>query len=221
MPKIETDAKGIPVKADHPAVAMGIPIPIFYLIFNGIMLSIGLAVAYFIAFPNDHKSASKIATLASLDLGWLYLGAWVLKLGALMLGINLGSARLASKVAVPDQHCYQVKGAEGSKLGYVLMETEGDIGKFNRAQRALQNYNEIFPMFVLMFVLAAFVCPFAAFMCACVFAAARAIQAVGYTKETDGRIPGTMLGLLATTVLEAIVLLAGISAVDGDALPLL
>jgi uncharacterized membrane protein YecN with MAPEG domain len=190
----DTDAKGIPLAADHPAVKLGIPIWAFYLAFNTVITSIGLAVATFLAFPTEPQAEDKIRTLASLRLGWIYMGAWVFKITQFCLGINLGTARTESKVSVPDQQVYQVKGAAGSKLGYVLMETDGAIGRFNRAQRALQNYNENVPLFMLMFVLAGYVCPFPAFLSACTFSAGRVFSAIGYTSATDSRIPGTLLG---------------------------
>ena len=87
----------------------------------------------------------------------------------------------------------QVKGAEGSKLGYVLMETDGAIGAFNRAQRGLQNFNEAFGLFIVMFLLASFAFPFAAFILACLFMASRVAAAVGYTASADGRMGGASL----------------------------
>jgi len=215
MGKMEVDAKGIPLKSSHPAVGMGIPIWLFYFVFNGIFTSIGLAVVYFGIYPATPAADGKIATLASLDLGYAYLGAFVMKVGIMLLGINLGGARATAKVEVPDQQCYQVKGAEGSKLGYVLMETEGAIGEFNRAQRALQNFNENFPLFVVMYFLASFVFPFAAFVCTAVFMAFRVMGAVGYTSATDGRLGGTMLAGLTNAVVEAMVLLVGVKAVTA------
>ena len=193
----DTDEKGIPLAASHPAVKLGIPIWTFYLLFNGILTSIGMTVAHFLVFPMEPKSTrttDQIDVLASYGLGWVFLGAWVLKLGQMVMGINLGTARTVAKVEVPDQQVYQVKGAEGSKLGYVLMETEGVIGKFNRAQRALQNYNESAPIFFLMFVLAGCVAPFGIFICTCIYSAGRVINAIGYTSATDSRVPGTLIG---------------------------
>lgn len=212
MPKIETDAKGIPLKSDHPAIAMGIPVWLFYLVFNSLFTAIGLATAVFAIFPREPASAKVIATLAAHNYGFIYLGAWVLKLGAICQGIFLGTMRSESKVIVPDQHVYKVQGAEGSKLGYVLMETDGAHGAFNRAQRSVQNYNENFPLFVLMFLLAGCVCPFSTFVCTCIFAAGRVLNSIGYAGAAEGRVGGMMLGLLASCVIDAIVLVVGVQA---------
>merc|ERR1711959_40304 len=211
--KTETDTMGIPLKANHPALDMGIPIPVFYMIFNTVITSICLSVTYFVVYPNTAMADSKIATLASLGLGWTYLGLWVIKFTQLVSGINLGLARTESKVGLPNQHVYKVQGAEGSKLGYVLMETEGAHGKFNRAQRAVQNYNEGFPLFGLMFLAASFVFPFAAFLtlvCQCI---GKVFSALGYTASVDGRMPGTMGSILCSGTIEAMVLFAGLKAI--------
>ena len=56
-------------------------------------------------------------------------------------------------------------------------------------------------------------CPFPAFVCACVYSAAKVLAALGYTSAAEGRIPGTMISLLANTVLESIVLLAGFKSI--------
>mmetsp|Transcript_11727 Transcript_11727/g.24706 ORF Transcript_11727/g.24706 Transcript_11727/m.24706 type:complete len:226 (+) Transcript_11727:38-715(+) len=212
--KGETDAKGIPLAADHPAAQMGLPIWLFYLFFNAILALVGFAIAQYAVFPREPKSCDKIKSLASLDIGWLYLGACVLKVGHMLMGINLGQARVASKVNVPDQQVYQVKGAEGSKLGYVLMETEGAIGAFNRAQRALQTYNEGMPLVLLMFVCAGYVCPFSTFVCALAIASSRLLSAIGYTSSADGRLPGTLISAILLYVLESIVFVSGLSAVE-------
>mmetsp|Transcript_33618 Transcript_33618/g.81773 ORF Transcript_33618/g.81773 Transcript_33618/m.81773 type:complete len:227 (-) Transcript_33618:172-852(-) len=212
--KGETDAKGIPLAADHAAAQMGLPVWLFYLFLHAILGSVGFAIAQYAVFPREPKSCDKMKSLASLDLGWLYLGACVLKMGHILMRINLAQARVASKVNVPDQQVYQVKGAEGSKLGYVLMETEGAIGAFNRAQRALQTYNEGMSLVLLMFVCAGYVCPFSTFVCAFALAASRLHCAVGYTSSADGRMPGTLISAISQYVLESIVFVSGLSAVE-------
>lgn len=208
----EYDAKGIATKVFHPADSMGIPIWLFYLIFTTVFTAIGTAVAYFVVLPLDAGAVAKVATLAELGLGWTYLGAFSMKFGLLAMGVNLGHARSAAKVEVPDQQCYQVKGSAGAKLGYVLMETEGAVGAFNRAQRGLQNFNETFTLFVVMYLLASFVFPFYAFVAATAFMGARVLGAVGYTSSADGRMGGNILGVLINAVMEGMVLVAGCKA---------
>ena len=108
----------------------------------------------------------------------------------LLIGINLGSARKASKINVPDQQCYIQRGKNASK-NYIFMENEGVIGRFNRAQRALQNTLENLTLLCVDFCLSAFVFPFPAFVVATLWVLARA-HARNYTAHTDGRTGGNM-----------------------------
>lgn len=219
MIKQDTDAKGIPLTHDHPASKVGLPIPVFYVFITTVFLSISMSIAYFAIYNtlNKPKFDKKIELLASFSLGWLYIGSYVLKLGQLIQGIRLGQARSQSKAALPDQHVYKVQGAAGSSLGYVLMENEGDHGVFNRAQRAVQNYNEQFPLFVLYFVLASFVFPFEAFSLACGWAATKVLSTMGYTAAVDSRMPGTVLSIFCVGTLEALVLISGVGAIQAEA----
>ena len=101
------------------------------------MGGIGLAMAWFLAYnPTEATRAivdAKIGILVEHNLGWLFLGIFFVKLLQVPLHIILGEARKASKVAVPNQHVYRIMASERSWLGYVLMETEGEHGAFNRA----------------------------------------------------------------------------------------
>jgi hypothetical protein len=93
-------------------------------------------------------------------------------------------------------------GGGGDKLGYVLMETDGVHGTFNRAQRAFQNYHEQFPSIMLQYVAASWIWPFEAFICIEVWAVSSCMSATGYTKSIDGRMPGHIIGYLATAILQ-------------------
>ena len=106
----------------------------------------------------------------------------------------------------------------------------------------MQNYNENAPLFYLEYVLAGYYAPFGTFLCACTFAVGRVINAIGYTSAADSRIPGTLIGashrptllatvrngsaqalsarvrfgagLLASNVIDCLVLMAGLKAVN-------
>merc|ERR1712039_206226 len=121
--------------------------------------------------------------------------------------------RKTAKVNVPDQQVYKVYNGAQANLGYVLMEKEGELGRFNRAQRALMNLYEVLPIFLLLFVLAGFVFPFPCFVVACYFMTMRAISAFGYTAKPAGRMAGTMLGNLGLETLQGLVLVSGIKAI--------
>ena len=208
----EVDAQGIPLKSSYDA--MPLPVPVLYSVFTLVFMAIGQGLAYPM-YSTDPRFETKIGLLAIHGLGWIYIGLVILHRGSTYgIGSVLGSARKAAKVNVPDQHVYSVYTKPGQpKLGYVLMEKEGAIGRFNRAQRALQNYLESAPFVLAFFLLSGFVCPFPAFCLACFYAAARIVSAIGYTHSPNGRMAGNMLGMLTMTVMEALVLVAGVKAV--------
>mmetsp|Transcript_16846 Transcript_16846/g.36503 ORF Transcript_16846/g.36503 Transcript_16846/m.36503 type:complete len:212 (+) Transcript_16846:65-700(+) len=204
--KIETDARGIPLKSATPDA---VPVPVLYGIFTTVFSGVAGTIAYLAIVRDNPAADSKIAILSEYDLGYLYLAAFVLKLGQFAMGINLACARKASKVNVPDQQVYQVKGAEGSKLGYVLLEYDGVIGKFNRAQRAVQNYNESFPQNALYVLLGGLVYPREVSALVTFFAVARLFSAIGYTGSADGRMAGFLIANLSISVVEALVVISG------------
>jgi hypothetical protein len=208
--KTETDAKGIPLKGfmmDSP------PVWFVFTVLHVVYGVVGFAVAYFAAYASKtSKADAHIATLAGFDFGWLYLGIVVLKILQWPLGAALVHVRQVSKIHLPDQHVYKVMGAEGSKLGFVLMETEGALGDFNRAQRGFMNYHENFPITALLYVAASFVFPFEAFWCVTVWAVSRLIMAYGYKDSVDGRMLGTLIGGAAQGVLQGMVLIVSYKA---------
>eukprot|EP00986_Skeletonema_menzelii_P018208 scaffold26582_cov155-Skeletonema_menzelii.AAC.4 len=219
---IELDVKGIPLKSPYPE---GVSVVVLYSAMTTIITAIGIFIAYFASYYTDAKVAaanSKIAIISEYDLGWLYLGLFLIRILTLPININLGKARKASKAALPDQHVYKaclkfahhvfeynatiqlhliVMGAEGSKLGYVLMENEGVHGTFNRAQRALQNYHENFPGVVVQYVAASFVFPFEAFV-------------LGYTDNVDGRMKGRLPGYFAMSTIGGMIVIIAFKALS-------
>ena len=69
-------------------------------------------IAYFTSYFIEAKQNAanvKISILSIYDLGWLYLGIFLVKSLQLPININLGSARNALKVNVPDQQVSNLK----------------------------------------------------------------------------------------------------------------
>mmetsp|Transcript_28280 Transcript_28280/g.61197 ORF Transcript_28280/g.61197 Transcript_28280/m.61197 type:complete len:205 (+) Transcript_28280:45-659(+) len=199
------DERGIPLKSDYDKFPM--PITLMYPLFTGVFIAIGFGVSTVIL--STQQTEDRLRLIKEFNLGWIYLGVLVLKLGQLVTGINLGQARKASKVNLPDQQAYKVHGTEK----YALMDNEGAIGRFNRAQRSLQNYNEVLPMFLIEFALAGFVIPFPVFCITAFWAATRALSAFGYTASVQGRMSGNMLAGLAMSTLEGTLLKVGLATI--------
>eukprot|EP01001_Neometanema_parovale_P010180 NODE_6410_length_849_cov_227.236915_g6174_i0.p1 GENE.NODE_6410_length_849_cov_227.236915_g6174_i0~~NODE_6410_length_849_cov_227.236915_g6174_i0.p1 ORF type:complete len:212 (-),score=50.29 NODE_6410_length_849_cov_227.236915_g6174_i0:155-790(-) len=194
------DDKGIPLKSGYDK--MPLPPTLLYPIFSTIFSLIGFGAAQAIYAVFGMGNEKILSFIRENDLAYLYAGYFALKIGQLCMGINLGEARKASKVNIPDQQVYKCHGKGGSAVGYVLMENEGILGQFNRAQRAVQNYNEVLPMVVLSFLLAGLVFPKPVCCLASLFALARLFGAIGYTRDVEGRMGGNMLGTLLLVTIE-------------------
>ena len=205
---IGTDEKGIPLKSSFPEKP---PVALLITVINIVPTIIGLVIAYFLI---NGTANSAIEVLAEYELGWLYLGIFSLKLFQIPQTILLAQTRKVCKVNAPDQHVYKVMGTNGGaeQLGYVLMENQGDLGKFNRAQRALMNYHEAFPTVALLYIAAAFVFPFSSFVTIVIFSLAQVVSAIGYVSSEDGRSKGFLLGLLTVAILHGMVGIAAYNA---------
>ncbi len=96
-----------------------------------------LEYAAWVALTYGFKVAMNEKNLAFIkdhNLTLFYLAALLVKVCSVAIGVNLGEARRAAQIPLPDQHVY--KGRDGN----VLMDNEGSNGRFNRAQRGLQKY---------------------------------------------------------------------------------
>ena len=89
---IERDAKGIPLKSPYPE---GTSVVRLYSVMTFILTAIGALIAYFTCYYTDAKvdaANRKIAMMAEYELGWLYLGIFLIRILALPMNISLGSA---------------------------------------------------------------------------------------------------------------------------------
>eukprot|EP00404_Azadinium_spinosum_P060328 CAMPEP_0180709114 /NCGR_PEP_ID=MMETSP1038_2-20121128/9600_1 /TAXON_ID=632150 /ORGANISM="Azadinium spinosum, Strain 3D9" /LENGTH=212 /DNA_ID=CAMNT_0022741159 /DNA_START=71 /DNA_END=710 /DNA_ORIENTATION=- len=206
----EVDGTGIPLKSSYDS--MPLPIPLLYPTFNAVMMILSQVAAFFIG-AHSSKYDSKIGLLASLGLGWIYIGSVILKAGQTIgIGVVLGQARKEAKVSVPDQHVYSVYTKPGApKMGYVLMAKDGALGRFNRAQRSLQNYVESLPWLVAYYLLAGFVYPFPTFVLGLLYRLRDRLHGVG-----QRAMAGNMSGMLLLGIIEALVLVAGVKAILAE-----
>eukprot|EP00569_Conticribra_weissflogii_P008741 CAMPEP_0171368492 /NCGR_PEP_ID=MMETSP0879-20121228/6753_1 /TAXON_ID=67004 /ORGANISM="Thalassiosira weissflogii, Strain CCMP1336" /LENGTH=183 /DNA_ID=CAMNT_0011876667 /DNA_START=42 /DNA_END=593 /DNA_ORIENTATION=- len=173
------------------------------------MTTIFTCIAGFIAnqaiVKSNEAAKVKISLVAENDLGYLYAALIVLKIGQFLMASNAGNTRKYAKIHPPDQHVYQVKGAEGSKLGYVLMDYDGANGRFNRAQRAILNYQEIYPQTLAYILASGFVYPKEVFVLTTMFAILRVVSALGYTASVERRLMGFLGSNLVVSIMEVLV----------------
>jgi hypothetical protein len=76
------------------------------------------------------KEWSRIALVREYELGYVYSGILVL-FGTKLIFYAMFPTEpddTVEQVQNPDQQIYKATGAEGAKRGYILMDTEGDVG---------------------------------------------------------------------------------------------
>ena len=198
--KDDTNARGVPLKSVVPENLVA-TMTVFTLLFH----AIGYAIARYGLYRGEAAVSAANAKLEAVhknDMGWLYLTLFLVRILQFPIGLLAGVARKESKINPPDQQVYVVKGAEGSRLGCVLMENEGASGRFNRAQRAFCNYHENFPTVCFQFMAASWVFPRAACVCMVLFCVAAIVNAEGYVRDVSGRTNGFLIGIPAIYTLQ-------------------
>ncbi|CAK0885796.1 unnamed protein product [Prorocentrum cordatum] len=199
-------------ESDYKKMGMGdANLFIVYPAFQTVFALPGIIGAYYSLFvAKSDAPVAKVSNIAAANAGPMYL-AWVfLKYATTSIGANLGTARRATGVNVPDQHVYKVVGgvADGAP---VLMDDSHELyGQFNRAQRALQNFNETLPFFVGEFFLAGYVFPLATSICTAFAATFKLKGALDYTEERNKRMSGNMTANLFGGGLAGIIMVVGV-----------
>jgi len=192
-------------------------------------LLIGWGVAELIYHYTGDKAAydAKIAVLKTNELYFLYFSAVIL--GRLTVTINSMPLVWKSSIMLAgsgnlraNMYIYKVahESGEAGAPGYshVLLDEQGDVGKYNRANRSLHHYTENLAPFFLGVPLASYVFPAATFVLVCIFAIGRVWHQTGYaTKGYGAHGGGFALAMLATVTLEGLMLSAGFRAAGAFA----
>jgi hypothetical protein len=84
------------------------------------------------------------------------------------------------------------------------METEGDVGEYNRSNRSLHHFVESSLGFVMGFSLAAYVYPKPSFYAMGVYCFGRVLHQIGYAKGYGSHGTGFALSILASTLIDGI-----------------
>mmetsp|Transcript_26650 Transcript_26650/g.61296 ORF Transcript_26650/g.61296 Transcript_26650/m.61296 type:complete len:220 (-) Transcript_26650:49-708(-) len=168
----------------------------------------GCTLAY--STSSSDQLLAKVHSLANAQLGPLYLGFYALKIGYLLIVANLAMTRRPTGVNVPDQHIYKVvKGVgEGS---IVLMDDKHELyGPFNRAQRALQNLNEVLASVLVDALMVGYVFPTTVAFCLALFSLCRVRAATLYTAQREKRVFFQMLSNVVANSLGGMALITGL-----------
>lgn len=176
-------------------------------------------VVAFLIYNYGSKAAydARIATITSLDLGYLFCGVWAFSLTVNWLNIfpmfpksqimpgnagNLRANMLIYKVSTPDYV---------AKSPYVVMEDEGMVGEYNRANRSLHHMAENVAATLLNIGLAGYVFPFPMMILLVLFSLGRIWHQIGYSgKGYGGHGGGFGVALIASTTMEMLVFFVGL-----------
>merc|ERR1719210_2365063 len=93
---------------------------------------------------------------------------------------------------------------------YVVLETDGPVGSYNRANRSLTHFVENSLPVVMAILLAGRVFAKPTFFCTAAFALGRVMHQIGYASVGYGaHAPGFLITTLSTAVLEGFCILIG------------
>lgn len=154
----------------------------------------------------------KLAFAHEHGLGWVFLAWWVVYVMRILLSINANAVRAAAKVDRPDQHVYRLMSAKCDAEPYVMMVNTGDLGRWNRAQRACYNTDESLPVFLSGLVLVAIVYGPVAFGLAALNAYGRVTFARLYTESQASREVGFLPAVISEHLSAALLMVAAINS---------
>mmetsp|Transcript_51834 Transcript_51834/g.93057 ORF Transcript_51834/g.93057 Transcript_51834/m.93057 type:complete len:213 (+) Transcript_51834:49-687(+) len=174
-----------------------------------IIFIVGLAAAGYLVDRDRHDRA--LIMLQPFGYGWACLSFVIIVIGQKVVGRNATLARRSSGIDRPDQHAYEVVGAKENiepdlpqgvspelveqQGAAVRMASDGALGEFNRAQRAVFNWHESLPVTLMELLLVAFSCGPVSVVMALVIVVGRSTFARGYTKGLAGRLPGFIVAV--------------------------
>ncbi|CAJ1386693.1 unnamed protein product [Effrenium voratum] len=164
------------------------------------------------AFYHKSSAVQKVELVADYSLGPLYVAMFLVRIIFSFIQSNLADARRNTGINVPDQHAYKV--VTGSAAGsLVLMDDEGAFGRFNRAQRGVQNvWENVFPLSIEV-VLTGLVFPWTVAGLLCLFALLRAKASISYAeKGRMARISGNMASNICGASIAGLTLAIGVYA---------
>ena len=156
--------------------------------------------------------ASKIALLHTYSLGYVYLAWLIVFFTRQYATLNSNGARAPTGIDRPDQHAYATPATK------VSMVTEGDVGKFNRAQRGAFNLDETIAVFISGLLLHGAVLGPVAVLVAAVYSYGAVVFCNQY-KEGGNRGDGFRPRMNAEWTSAGLVFICAIKALAGPLLP--
>eukprot|EP00005_Dracoamoeba_jomungandri_P003697 CAMPEP_0174251728 /NCGR_PEP_ID=MMETSP0439-20130205/1461_1 /TAXON_ID=0 /ORGANISM="Stereomyxa ramosa, Strain Chinc5" /LENGTH=224 /DNA_ID=CAMNT_0015332125 /DNA_START=54 /DNA_END=728 /DNA_ORIENTATION=- len=183
-----------------------------------IPLLIGFGIAYAVyKFGSTGAYDRKILTIIGNELHWGYLAALIF--ARLVSFVNLypmiyKAMVMRSKSGNLRANMYIYKHIGDQAVpGAVVFEEEGEVGKYNRANRSMNHFVENMGGFMVSLPFTAFAFPFPTFVLSVLFFVGRVLHQMGYTnKGYGGHALGFAFALLATVSSEGLLLVVALKA---------
>lgn len=188
-------------------------IPVVIMLIVPPLIGLGIAKAIY-SFGDTEKYSANISGVVANDQHWTMLAIFVL--GRTITLINALPMIWKFKVMTKDagnlrsnMFIYETKGGEGRQVCFV---DDGDVGKYNRANRSLQHMGETYGVLLAGLYAASQVFPFPVFVLTCFFGLGRALHQLGYTVKYGSHGPGFMIATLSVSTLEGMCALVCLKA---------
>lgn len=183
---------------------------------------IAFVIAYCIYKFGATDDYNKSIELIPGNLGYTFWAAFVFSLTVWWL--NMYPAMRWKPLVMPgnagnlrvNQNIFKVNGVSGEpNQPYVVLEDEGNVGKYNRANRSLTHFIENVPSLVVNWLLATFVFPFPAFVLMVIFCIGRVLHMLGYVEGYGKHAIGFAFTSIGAGTMEMLVFVVALRATCG------
>lgn len=188
---------------------------------------VGLALAKFVVLSPTFNSSDLLASYAvnvaalSPDKGYLLLA--VLLLSKTMTFLNMYPAIYWKPQVMPqnagnlraNMQIFKIIGSDAPKNACVVLETEGALGAYNRANRSLTHMVENSLSFLAGIAVCGMLYPFAVFVLTSGWCIGRVMHQVGYSVGYGSHAAGAAISSMASLVLEGLLLFTAIAKLTG------
>ena len=190
---------GLPKISEEDVEAASSKTKVFMSIFTIVFYGIGFGIACAIHFCGSTDVYNlRITSLKTVDMQYVYLSAFLY--GLLTTFLNMYPMLFKSRIMRGTDKNFRANmfiyklAAPGASSSVVVLEEEGDVGKYNRANRSLMHFIENGSPIVLAIPLNCFVYAFPTFIVFCIYFVGRIVYTIGYTNGGYGKhAPGFML----------------------------
>lgn len=175
--------------------------------------TIGFAIAAGIHAGDKDTYNARMASIKDADGHWGYLSAFLF--GLMVTFLNMYPMIYKSQVMLPksgnlraNMLIYKMTGPQ-SVPGAIVLETDGMVGAYNRANRSLNHFVENMAPWAVSMYMASNVFPQAVFTLTVLFVFGRIAHQVGYSspKGYGNHGVGFLLGMLTTITLQGLLLI--------------